>query len=62
MVYLIRDGSLVQAQTTPLVVEKVGFDAFVFESAQQRSLLYGVAAIIIAIGSGWLAASIFRNI
>ncbi len=62
VVYLIRDGSLVQAQTTPLVVEKVGFDAFVFDAAQHQSWLYGVAAIFIAIGSGWLAASIFRNI
>ncbi|WP_193182190.1 TIGR02186 family protein [Nisaea sediminum] len=62
VVYLIRDGRVVHAQTTPLVVEKVGIGAEVYTFAHTRSAIYGLAAIIIAVVAGWLAAAVFRKV
>lgn len=62
VVYLIRDGRVVHAQTTPLVVEKVGIGAEVYTFAHTRSATYGLAAIVIAIVAGWLAAAVFRKV
>lgn len=60
-VMLIRDGEVVSAQTTPLVVSKVGFSADVYDFAHQRPLLYGLMAVIGAVLSGWLAGAVFRR-
>lgn len=61
-VYYIRDGNPVFAQTTPLSVSKVGIGADVFLFAHRNSVAYGLIAIAIAVGAGWLAAWIFRKV
>ncbi len=61
-VYLFRDGDVVSAEITPLVISKTGVGADLFDFAHQRSALYGVAAIIVAIASGWAAAAAFRRV
>ncbi len=60
-VYLIRDGDVVSAQTTPLAVSKIGFSADVFEFATRESALYGLAAIVLALVAGWSAGAVFRR-
>jgi uncharacterized protein (TIGR02186 family) len=60
-VYLIRDGDVVSAQTTPLAVSKIGFSADVFEFATRESALYGLAAIVLALAAGWSAGAVFRR-
>lgn len=60
-VYLVRDKDVVGAQTTPLIVSKVGVDAAVFDFAQSRSLTYGAIAVVMAVMAGWLASLPFRN-
>lgn len=60
-VYLVRDGSVVSAEITPLIISKVGIGADVFQFAHQQSALYGIAAIIIAVFAGWLAGVAFRK-
>lgn len=60
-VFLIRDGDVASAEITPLVVSKVGFEAGVYNFAQRYSLAYGVLAILIAAGAGWIANAIFRK-
>ncbi|MEP3115764.1 TIGR02186 family protein [Nisaea sp.] len=62
VVYLIRGGRVVHAQTTPLLVEKVGVGAEVYTFAHERSAIYGLAAILIAVAAGWLAAAVFRKV
>lgn len=62
VVYLIRGGRVVNAQTTPLLVEKVGVGAEVYAFAHERSAIYGLAAILIAVAAGWLAAAVFRKV
>jgi uncharacterized protein (TIGR02186 family) len=60
-VYLVRDGDVVAAEITPLLVSKVGFEARVYDFAYRYSLAYGVLAILIAAVAGWLASLVFRK-
>jgi uncharacterized protein (TIGR02186 family) len=60
-VYLFREGRLVGAQTTPLVVSKIGIGARLYDFAQQHAALYGIAAILVALFAGWLAGVVFRR-
>lgn len=59
--FLIRDGDVVSAGITPLVVGKVGFEAGVFGLAHRHSLAYGVLAILMAAVAGWAAGLVFRK-
>jgi len=59
---LIRDGEVVSAQTTPLVVSKIGFSAEVSDFARHRPVIYGVAAVLGAIAAGWAAGAAFRRV
>lgn len=61
-VFLIRDGEVVSAQTTPLVVSKAGFSAEIFEFARGRPFAYGVLAVLGALAGGWAAAAMFRKV
>lgn len=60
-VYLIRDGNVVSAEITPLVISKIGLGAELFDFAHHYSPLYGLSAIIVAIVTGWLAALVLQR-
>ncbi|MBV8777286.1 MAG: TIGR02186 family protein [Alphaproteobacteria bacterium] len=60
-VFLVRDRDVVSAQTTPLVVSKIGIDAAVFDIAHRQPLVYGAIAVLIAAMAGWLASLPFRS-
>lgn len=60
-VYLVRDNDVVSAETTPLVVGKVGFEARVFDLAHRLSPGYGILAVLIAAMAGWIANLMFRK-
>lgn len=60
-VYLVRDGDVVSAEITPLIISKVGFSADVFLFAHEYSAAYGLAAIVIAVAAGWIAGIAFRK-
>lgn len=60
-VYLFRDGQLLNRETTPLTVHRVGLEAQIFEFAYEQAPLYGAIAIAIALVAGWLAGVIFRR-
>ena len=59
-VLLFRDGEVVEAQTTPLVVSKIGLSAEIFAFATEQSAIYGLVAIIMAVSAGWIAGMVFR--
>jgi uncharacterized protein (TIGR02186 family) len=61
-VLLIRDGAIASAQTTPLVVSKIGVGADIFEFAHRHSAAYGIIAIVIALLAGWAAHLAFRRV
>jgi uncharacterized protein (TIGR02186 family) len=60
-VFEVEDGYVKDAQRSALVISKVGLEADVFDFAQQRAPLYGLLAIVMAVGLGWLAGVIFRR-
>ncbi|MEM7441942.1 MAG: TIGR02186 family protein [Pseudomonadota bacterium] len=60
-VYLIRDGDIVTAQTSPLVVSKIGLGANIFDFSRRNAAAYGLLAIAMAVFFGWLASIVFRS-
>jgi len=60
-VLMVRNGQVVSAQTTPLVISKTGFGADIYEFAYRHSALYGLSAILLSLGAGWCAHLIFRR-
>lgn len=60
-VYLLRDGRVVSAQTTPLIVGKIGLEAEVYDFAYNYAAFYGLIAILVALVAGWLAHVAFRR-
>lgn len=60
-VYLVKDGEIVSAQTTPLIISKSEFGARTFDIAIHHSALYGLGAVALAMLAGWLAALAFRR-
>ncbi|WP_119461711.1 TIGR02186 family protein [Rhodospirillaceae bacterium SYSU D60014] len=61
-VLLVRDGEVVSAQTSPLIISKIGIGAEIFDFAHNRAALYGVLAIIGALMAGWSAHLVFRRV
>ena len=61
-VFLVVDGAIVDRTVTPLQVRKSGFEATVFEFANQNAPLYGAIAVLIALAAGWFAGIVFRNV
>jgi uncharacterized protein (TIGR02186 family) len=60
-VYLVKDGEIVSAQSTPLIITKTGVGAEIFDIALHHSALYGLCAVALAMAAGWVAAMAFRR-
>lgn len=60
-VYLLRNGLVVSAQTTPLNIRKAGAEADLYDFAHEQSGLYGLVAVFLALMAGWLAHLAFRR-
>ncbi len=60
-VYLLRGGQIASAQTSPLFVQKIGIERGIFQFAYESPLLYGLAAVLIALGAGWVANTALRQ-
>jgi uncharacterized protein (TIGR02186 family) len=59
--FLVRESEVVSAEIVPLVVNKVGFEARVFEFAKRYSLAYGIAAVVLASLAGGAAYVLFHK-
>jgi uncharacterized protein (TIGR02186 family) len=60
-VYLFQGGTVVSAQSTPLFIDKTGFERRLYDFAYQRSLAYGITAVLMAVVLGWIASLAFRQ-
>lgn len=60
-VFAIRDNEIIGEHTTILSVQKFGVEAAIYGFAQRNALSYGIIAVILAVGSGWLASVMFRK-
>lgn len=56
-----RDGAVINAQASPLGISKIGLEADLFDLAHRQPALYGLTAILLAIGAGWGASMMFRR-
>ncbi|MFC4291230.1 TIGR02186 family protein [Sphingorhabdus arenilitoris] len=60
---LIRNGRVIVADdNVEIEIQKTGFEQFITVMADKYSLLYGLLAVIISLGLGWLAGVIFRRV
>ena len=59
--YLLREGKIIGAFSTPLYVNKTGMSAEVAAFAHEQSILYGLLAVLFAIFLGWLGAVVLRR-
>jgi uncharacterized protein (TIGR02186 family) len=59
--YLLREGRIIGAFSTPLYVNKTGMSAEVAAFAHEQSILYGLFAVLVAIFLGWLGAVVLRR-
>lgn len=61
-VYLFNDGALTGMQSIPIHVQKIGFDAWIYDFSHTHSVLYGMMAVLIAVSIGWGASSLLRRV
>lgn len=57
----VRDGLVVGAQTSVLVISKVGLEAEIFDAARANPAIYGLISVVLAIGAGWTAGALFKK-
>ena len=44
-----------------IVIEKVGLESFVYNASQKSPMLYGICAVLIALGTGLLVGFLFKG-
>jgi uncharacterized protein (TIGR02186 family) len=59
--YAIKEGKVIGTSTDVIEIRKVGFTAWLYRTAQNNGILYGVMAVCIALGAGLLVGSIFKG-
>ncbi|WP_372732872.1 TIGR02186 family protein [Novosphingobium sp.] len=57
--FAIRNGKVVASAITRVEVTKEGFERFVAVTAEERGLLYGLFAVLVSVGMGWIAGRLF---
>lgn len=60
--FAITDGRVIASAVAEVEVKKVGFERFVEVFAQSQSFFYGLLAVSLSIGMGWIAGRLFAYI
>jgi uncharacterized protein (TIGR02186 family) len=60
-VKLFADGAMVARTNSALEVTKTGFEQYVADAARDNGLLYGLATMLMALLTGWIASVVFRR-
>lgn len=60
-IYLINEDNLASFQSIPIYVNQVGLSARILDFAYQRSYLYGLITVMLALVVGWLANYLFAR-
>jgi len=60
-IHLVRKGRVLASTSAPFVIDKSGFERWVYVMAQENSLAYGLAAVLAALAAGALAALVTRR-
>jgi uncharacterized protein (TIGR02186 family) len=59
--YVFKNGAVIAERSEGFSVRKIGFERFLALAAVQQPLLYGLAAVILALFTGWLGGVVFRR-
>ncbi len=59
--FVFRGNELVLRHADSFYIRKTGFERFLATSATQQPLLYGIACVLLALGTGWLGGWIFKR-
>ena len=59
--FLIQDGRVIAGAVREIRIEKLGFERFVADAAEQWSLAYGVVAVALSLLLGWAASALFQR-
>lgn len=54
-IFLIQDGRVRARATAPIIIDKTGFERETFLFAMNHSFAYGLAAVLLALGAGFIA-------
>jgi uncharacterized protein (TIGR02186 family) len=60
-VFLLRDGNVESAQSTPLFIDQTGLERRLYNWAHDQSFAYGLAAVVMALVMGWISSVLFRR-
>ncbi len=58
--FLVRDGSVISAGETTIMVEKAGLERWLYNLSRKEPLAYGVLAVFLALVAGWVANTVFQ--
>jgi uncharacterized protein (TIGR02186 family) len=59
--YLISRGQVLAVASRDIDIQKTGFDRFVALAAEDYGLIYGLVAVLISVGLGWVAGLVFAR-
>lgn len=60
--FAITDGRVIASAVADVEVRKVGMGRFVEDASQDWSLTYGIVAVLLSIGMGWIAGRLFSMV
>ena len=60
-VKLFSEGDMITRQGSAFELIKFGFEQFLAETARNNGALYGLATVLMALGTGWFASVVFRR-
>ena len=59
--YLVQGGRVIAVASRDIDIQKTGFDRAVAQAAENYGFFYGLLAVALSIGMGWLGGWLFRN-
>lgn len=59
--FLFKNGIFIKESSAHLAILKAGFEQSVYRAAQEHGFLYGLAAVFLAVLTGWIGRLIFRR-
>jgi len=59
--FLIDDGRVIAGAAREIRIEKLGFERFIADAAEQWSLAYGIVAVALSLLLGWAAGAFFQR-
>lgn len=60
--FAVTRGRVIASAVAEVEVKKVGFERFVELASQEWSLVYGLVAVFLSVGMGWMAGRLFALI